>query len=61
VLSIDVDDFTAIQAAIVELMRSVVGNFEGISVDETVLQHFTRRVGTLYRETPYHNFHHSFW
>ena len=61
VLSIDVDDFTAIQAAIVELMRSVVGDFEGIQVDETVLQHFTRRVGTLYRETPYHNFHHSFW
>jgi hypothetical protein len=49
-LSVDQDDFSAIQAAIFELIRGVVGgDVEDVDVDEVVLQRFIRRIGTMYR------------
>jgi len=50
VLSVEQDDFSAIQAAIFELIRGVVGgDAEDVDVDEVVLQRFIRRIGTMYR------------
>lgn len=50
VLSVEQDDFSAIQAAIFELICGVVGgDVEDVNVDEVVLQRFIRRIGTMYR------------
>ena len=74
-LSVGAEDFTAIEGAVVELIKYVVAlavdggghREEGsadnvlsrIDVDEVVLQRFTRKIGTMYRHTPYHNFWHA--
>jgi hypothetical protein len=37
-----------------------LAQYESIDVNEATLVRFTRRIGTLYRENAYHNFHHAF-
>lgn len=61
VLSIDKDDFREIHAASVAVIKHAVGvSLQEINVDESVFLRFAHRIGTLYQETPYHNFHHAF-
>lgn len=59
VLSINANEFGIISHTVKVLIVGIVGSLAEVNVCEDVLNRFVVRIGSLYRDTPYHNFHHA--